>query len=409
MRYSPLLPSGKLAAIFACAVLGPAVLAAPAMAQGPVEFLISRTDMRDAGGNILIELRLLNSAAMPQILALPDRIEAKADSGESLWLDRDISTPADITVPSGGFAQARYRLAADAMPQGRSLSIPAWHTQQVVLAPATVPGKGDLAAAEVATAHVPVGALPAAPPPSDRAVGNAFLNNLQAYQPIYAVYGPSTNSEARIQISFKYQIFGRSTQTANMLRDGLYFAYTQRMFWDLAAESSPFRNIDFQPELIYSTPSVTLAGGATLGGQIGVRHESNGRDGALSRSINSIYAAPTIAIPLDADYRLTVAPKVNVYIGDKSDNPDIARYRGHTGLFLEVGNDEGLRLSTSTRYNFASGKGAVSADLSYPLPRLLGGGPDFYLFGQSFYGYGENLRDYDRLATRFRIGLALVR
>ncbi|ALR19118.1 hypothetical protein ATN00_01120 [Sphingobium baderi] len=32
----------------------------------------------------------------------------------------------------------------------------------------------------------------------------------------------------------------------------------------------------------------------------------------------------------------------------------------------------------------------MNADLFYPLPRLLGGGPDFYLFGQSFIGYGEH-------------------
>ena len=51
-------------------------------------------------------------------------------------------------------------------------------------------------------------------------------------------------------------------------------------------------------------------------------------------------------------------------------------------------------------------RGALSADLSYPLPRLLGGGPDLYLFGQSFVGYGENLLDYDRRMTRFRIGVA---
>ena len=76
---------------------------------------------------------------------------------------------------------------------------------------------------------------------------------------------------------------------------------------------------------------------------------------------------------------------------------------------MEIGEDEGLRLSTSTRFNFSSGKGALSADLSYPLPRLLGGGPDLYLFGQSFVGYGENLLDYDRRMTRFRIGVALVR
>src|SRR3546814_4113205 len=43
---------------------------------------------------------------------------------------------------------------------------------------------------------------------NDVAAGNAFLPNLSAYAPIFAAYGPGTNSDARLQISFKYQIFG---------------------------------------------------------------------------------------------------------------------------------------------------------------------------------------------------------
>ena len=48
-------------------------------------------------------------------------------------------------------------------------------------------------------------------------------------------------------------------------------------------------------------------------------------------------------------------------------------------------------------------------ELSYPFRRILGGGPDFYLFGQGFTGYGENLLDYNKHVTRLRIGVALVR
>src|SRR3546814_8964624 len=49
---------------------------------------------------------------------------------------------------------------------------------------------------------------------------------------------------------------------------------------------SPFRNIDFQPELIYITPTVGLTGDIAMTVQAGIRHESNGRDGPQSRSIN---------------------------------------------------------------------------------------------------------------------------
>jgi phospholipase A1 len=242
-------------------------------------------------------------------------------------------------------------------------------------------------------------------------VGNAFLANLSAYEPIYAVYGPGTNTEARIQLSFKYQLFGSRAHEngSRSLKDGLYFAYTQRMFWDLGARSSPFRNIDYQPELFYLSPAAALSEKTTVSGQVGLRHESNGRSGDASRSINSLYISPMAAFSLGGHTRLVVAPRLWLYLGDRSDNPDIRRYRGNSGLFMEVGEADGLRLSTSTRFNFSSGKGSVAADLSYPLRKILGGGPDFYLFGQSFVGYGENLLDYDKRTTRLRSGVALLR
>tara|TARA_R110002167_G_scaffold82315_5_gene224625 strand:- start:528 stop:758 length:231 start_codon:yes stop_codon:yes gene_type:complete len=76
---------------------------------------------------------------------------------------------------------------------------------------------------------------------------------------------------------------------------------------------------------------------------------------------------------------------------------------------MEAGKDNGLRISTSTRFNFGSGKGGGNADISYPLKRILGGGPDFYLSGQGFFGYGENPLDYNLRMTRVRVGVALVR
>src|SRR3546814_2275188 len=50
-----------------------------------------------------------------------------------------------------------------------------------------------------------------------------------------------------------------------------------------------------------------------------------------------------------------------------------------------------------------------SADISYPIDRLIGGNLNFYLIGQAFTGYGENLLDYNRRMTRLRLGLAIVR
>src|SRR3546814_12171393 len=64
----------------------------------------------------------------------------------------------------------------------------------------------------------------------------------------------------RSQISFKYQLFGNPGAVGgdNPLINGIHFAYTQRMFWDLGAESSPFRNIDYMPEVFYLLPAAPV-------------------------------------------------------------------------------------------------------------------------------------------------------
>ncbi|WP_232476077.1 phospholipase A [Flavisphingomonas formosensis] len=240
--------------------------------------------------------------------------------------------------------------------------------------------------------------------------GNAYLGNISAYAPIYAVYGPGTDSEAKIQISFKYQLFGRAGEVGRgaPFLNGIHFGYTQRMFWDLGAESSPFRNIDYMPELFYLVPPIPLGDRVALGGQIGFRHESNGRDGVASRSANTLYVQPVATIPLGG-YTLSLGPHLSFYVGDLSDNPDIRRYRGATSLFAEIGRDDGLRLTTNVRFNASSGKGAIDGELSYPLDRIIDTSLNLYLFGQAFAGYGENLLDYDRRTTRLRFGIGIVR
>ena len=385
----------------------------------PVEILISDAGQEDETGAVLIDLRLLNGSGDPQAVALPDRIEAQVGqdgASRTIWLERTATTPPNLIISAGGFTRATYRLAraTDLSLEGAAISVPAWGTRQITLALRPTDQRAQLAtntSAQSAPPNAPAMENKAVPPPSDRSAGNAFLANFSSYEPIYAVYGPGTDSAARIQISFKYQIFG--TRHAQGLppswRDGLHFAYTQRMFWDLGATSSPFRNIDFQPELFYLTPSTSLANGVSLSAQGGFSHESNGRSGPESRSLNTLYVAPMVAFPLGHGYRLSVAPRLSLLVGDKSDNPEIRRYRGIGSLFLEVGKDDGLRLTTSTRFNFSSGKGALAANLSYPFWRMLGGSADFYLFGQSFIGYGENLLDYNRRTTRLRVGVALVR
>jgi len=125
--------------------------------------------------------------------------------------------------------------------------------------------------------------------------------------------------------------------------------------------------------------------------------------------MNTVYIQPVMRWGLgDNGWSIEAGPRLWAFVGDRQDNPDIERYRGNTGLFLAIGDEDGVRLSTNSRYNFESGKGAVEGELSYPVSSAIAG-VNLYLFAQGFYGYGETLRDYNRRQQRLRLGIGISR
>ena len=80
----------------------------------------------------------------------------------------------------------------------------------------------------------------------------------------------------------------------------------------------------------------------------GLEHESNGRDGAQSRSINMAFVRPTFSFGNLNDYHLRISPKIYAYIGSREDNPDIARYRGNVDLNIAFGKPDGIQAFTIT-------------------------------------------------------------
>jgi outer membrane phospholipase A len=391
------------------ALLVPFLIAMPAAAQAAPRMIVGKIAPANEAGVARVEVVFLNDAR--ETYTPPARIPAALLLGAArspVMLDRAPGASA-LIVPPGGFASVQY-----------DMPVPAGHASEGALAMSLdlapeAGGAPDLRDAVPSTVPAQL-AAPAGPEPSPAIVsakeehGNAFLGNISAYAPIYAVYGPGTDSDARLQLSLKYQLFGDpgAVGPGRPWENGIHLGYTQRMFWNLGADSSPFRSVDFMPELFYLIPARPVAGRVTIGGQAGFRHESNGRGGLDSRSLNTFYVQPVGTLPV-GDYTVSVGPRIWAYTGSLEDNPDIKRYRGNTGLFAEIGQDDGFRLTTTSRINFNTGKGAFDAELSYPLDRLIESKLNLYLFGQAFAGYGENLFDYSRRVTRVRFGIGIVR
>src|SRR3546814_431752 len=268
-----------------------ATIAAPASAETGGRVLVSGVEPSNHPGSLLVEITILNPGSGAGDDSVPDRISGElriADRRTPVTLERTPHPSGAKAIPPGGFAQAHYllRLPADGAPRQTailSLTTTGYASGYAFSLPDNPAILSRQQSADEPGPTVPAMSPPAAAPaPSAKPdSGNAFLGNLSSYAPIYAVYGPGTNSDGRLQISFKYQLFGDAGLVGgnNPLINGIHFAYTQRLFWNLDAHSSPFRNIDYMPEVFYLVLATRITDRIALGGQAGLRHESNGRDG----------------------------------------------------------------------------------------------------------------------------------
>ncbi len=241
---------------------------------------------------------------------------------------------------------------------------------------------------------------------------NDFLGSIYGYHPTYFIAGANP-TDAKLQLSFKYRFINRNSQLAEQHEwlGGFYFAYTQLSLWDLSSESFPFEDTNFLPELFYQfndlTPILNAATHADL--QLGLLHESNGRDGDDSRSLNVAYLEPGMHFDLAGEYQLSLTPRVWAYFGSKSGNENIQDFRGNASLTATYGRRNGFQLEAYLRGNPGTGKGAMQLDFTYPLTRITNDVLGLYLHAQLFRGFGESLLEFDQRDTRFRIGLGLVR
>lgn len=230
---------------------------------------------------------------------------------------------------------------------------------------------------------------------------------LSTYEPAYFSVGTRGGTNAKFQLSFKYRIFDSLWDTG--ITDHIYFGYTQTSIWDLETGSAPFRDTSYRPSLFYYRNDLASFGTrAQLGMQAGVEHESNGKSGADSRSINTLFVRPVVLVGDLSRRHWTIAPKIWTYL-EKDDNPDIADYRGYFDLLVKYGSENSWFVSSNLRKGARAGYGSMQLDGAYALTKSRQGRVGTYLHLQYFNGWGENILDYDKkFKSQFRIGLMLV-
>ncbi|MEM8827580.1 MAG: phospholipase A, partial [Pseudomonadota bacterium] len=154
--------------------------------------------------------------------------------------------------------------------------------------------------------------------------------------------------------------------------------------------------------------AISQAENAIFNVQAGVLHQSNGEDEAESISFNQVYAEPSVNLPAFGNFRLTVAPRALFYFADEEDNPDIEDFYGHTSLRLTLAEPDGLRVQGFVRGFIGTDRGAGQVDVSHPFSLGFLDELNFRAHAQFFTGFGENLTEFDKRSTEFRIGIGLV-
>ena len=205
------------------------------------------------------------------------------------------------------------------------------------------------------------------------------------------------NLEAAFQISFKTRLWATENR-----RLGFWFAYTQQSFWQVynGDNSSPFRDTNYEPELLVSwRPGLSWGGFDWNLLNVGYNHQSNGRADPISRSWDRLVAEIGIE---KHDFALLLRPWIRIDDeSDDDDNPDITDFFGY-GDITAVYKWRGHSFALMARGNPAEEKGAVRA--TWMTPRILGPLRG-YLIG--FSGYGDTLLDYNFKQNTISAGIAL--
>jgi phospholipase A1 len=217
------------------------------------------------------------------------------------------------------------------------------------------------------------------------------------YDDIYFIFG-SPNS--KIQISFKYRFINNLD---------LYLAYTQVMFWDLGQESSPFKDVNYNPDLFYR---LKLNVGMFKSLDFGFfDHKSNGRDGENTRTFNRSYLRLNMKSRFNKNWSFRFVNKFYTIYRLDDTNIDIREYMGFwEGKISIVNNYDDFLDRAEVYFRMFSGgrdsslisKGAKEVGISV----RLGYGKFFPLiFFQYYDGYVESLLEYNQYHKSYRIGI----
>lgn len=208
---------------------------------------------------------------------------------------------------------------------------------------------------------------------------------------------PVNNSTA--DVLFQISIRQRLTRSRLPFNTFLYLTYTQKSFWNIYAESAPFRDTNYNPSIgigKYIIHNNVLKGSVFMQ----IEHESNGRDGKDSRSWNRISLSSKYLFNM----QLTLDAKIWIPIVDGKENEDLTDYRG-IGTLAANYMTKNRKWWITAELNPRKGFGNINTTLTAAFK--VSKNANQYLYARFYNGKGEGLLDYKRYEMNIRVGFCI--
>jgi outer membrane phospholipase A len=394
---------------------------APTMARADIN-LVAPSRTIDPAEPLRLSLMVTGESdsrdyALPEVL----RVSLTPDLGAAanVELQRATPVPDTITLRSGEFMRIDYVGAVPRNLRGRvridavDMDAPAMLVQLSTSRTQAQPGAPSSAVDNVAQLDTSPVSTPAPVTTlsvrSDDDPNRQVDGRLSFFEPMFFAVGDGSDANAKMQLSFKLRLYEPTDKTSRDFVDNMYFGYTQSAFWDLTSYSKPFIDTNYMPSFFYYIPDTDWrVDGNAVGLAAGIEHESNGKDEPESRSLDVVFVRPYFTFGDRRDFHWTASPNLYAYI-EKSENSDIAKYRGYGDFHLSYGKDNDWQAAWILRKGTSTEKFSAELQATYPINQWYPG-VSGYLMLQAFTGYGEYLLDYnEREPWSVRIGYAISR
>lgn len=219
---------------------------------------------------------------------------------------------------------------------------------------------------------------------------NFFITGIPLNQKI-----TNNTADAMFQISIRHRL------TKSILPFGTfaYLTYTQKSFWNIYAESSPFRDTNYNPGV--GLAKVILHKNRLLGvAFMQIKHESNGREKEESRSWNYLSLAAKYYI----NPQFNISGEFWLPYVDGDNNKDLLDYKGLGQINVSL-TDARQKWWLEMQLNQRKGFGNINtiASIAFKVSKS----SNQYLFLRFQDGYGDSLLDYNKYSMNVRIGMCI--